>query len=175
MMKVVRFYGKSLICCLLASLGLFVCSTTAWGALDNKGTEFIMAFNPNTLGGGLAEQVQLHLTADVATNVTVQYPMIAPTFNTTVAVNPGTVTIVTLPVAASTGWAANTTANNLVHAFSDNEFVCYMINRRTASSDDRRRKHPDRHDHQRRPACGPHQRQRLHPDTERNFCMRPYL
>jgi hypothetical protein len=107
----------------------------AWGQIDNKGTDFIMAFNRNTLGSSNPNQVQVHLTGDIATNVTVEYPVNAPTFSTTVAVNPGAVTSVTIPLSASQGWTVNTVQNNAVHAFADDEFIAYMINVRPASSD----------------------------------------
>ena len=114
-------------------LAFFVAGTGWAQSLDNKGTDFIMAFNPNTLSS--FQGVELHLTSDVATTVTVHYPVNAPTFTTSVPVNPGAVTIVSLPQSASTGWSPNVIGNNAVRAFADDEFVCYMINRRGATSD----------------------------------------
>ena len=67
--------------------------------LDNKGTDFILAFLPNK---SHRNNIELHLTSNVSTNVTVEYPVNSPTFSTTVAVNPGSVTIVALPVEAAT-------------------------------------------------------------------------
>lgn len=55
-------------------------------ALDNSGSEFILAFLPNYNGN--TGRVQLHLTSSVATNVTVEYPVNSPTFTQTVAVAP---------------------------------------------------------------------------------------
>jgi len=100
--------------------------------LDNKGLEFFLPFLPNF---DASNTNQLHLTGDLATNVTVEYPVNSPTFSTTVAVTPGTVTIVNLPIAASTGWIPGTVQNNVVHAFANEEFVCYMTNIRPFSSD----------------------------------------
>ena len=104
----------------------------ASAALDNKGTEFILAFIPNF---DEAATIELHLTSDTPTDVTVEYPVNSPTFNTTVAVNPGDITIVTLPIGASSAWAADSVQNNAVHAFADEEFVAYLINRRDFSTD----------------------------------------
>jgi hypothetical protein len=94
-----------------------------------------MMFLNNNSGGAQANQVQLNLTADVATDVTVEYPAGAPTFTSTVAVSPGAITTVDLPVTASTGWSADSIQDNLVRATAPLEFVAYMINRRSASSD----------------------------------------
>lgn len=102
-------------------------------ALDNKGTDFIMAFLPNLTGA--EEKVQLHLTGAVATTVTIQYPVNSPTFTTTATIVPGSVTIVDLPVNAQKSWVATTVQNNCVRAFADDEFVCYMINLRLYTSD----------------------------------------
>lgn len=105
-----------------------------WGQfLDNKGNDFIIAFMPNY--NNYTHNVELHLTGDVATNVTIQYPINSPTFSTTVAVTPGLITIVSLPSTASSSWTAGSSQNNCVHAFAEDEFVCYMVNRDTATSD----------------------------------------
>ena len=109
----------------------FLGSSLAMASLDNKGTEFIMSFIPNFDNTAILE---LHLTSEVATDVTVEYPVNSPTFTTTVGVTPGNVTIVSLP-SSTDDFTNDSVSNNAVHAFSDNEFVCYMINRRTASSD----------------------------------------
>lgn len=118
----------------IALVSLGVC-TTSHAALDNMGTDFILAFNPNTLSTAVGDQVQLHLTGDVATTVTVQYPVNSPTFNNTYAIIPGSVTIVPLPVSASTGWTADTVSNNAVRIFGDEEFIAYLINIKFQTSD----------------------------------------
>lgn len=102
--------------------------------LDNKGKEFVMSFLPNF---DASVTIQLHLTGDVGTMVTVEYPVNSPTFTTTVAVTPGVITIVPLPITPSTGWTAGVVQNNSVRAYSptDDEFVAYMINIRPFSSD----------------------------------------
>jgi hypothetical protein len=101
-------------------------------AVDNKGTEFFMAFMPNVSS---PEAVEVHLTADVATDVTVQHPAGDPPFETTVAVAPGSIQIVSLPLTAATSWPNDAVSSNLVRAFSTREFVAYMVNRRQATSD----------------------------------------
>ena len=102
--------------------------------LDNKGRNFIMGFLPNF---DAENTVEVHLTADTATEVTVQYPVNGPTFDETVMVTPGDITIVEIPVDASELWRTNQTTpfNNAVRAFADEEFVVYMVNRRPFSSD----------------------------------------
>ncbi|MGH1363750.1 MAG: FlgD immunoglobulin-like domain containing protein [Calditrichia bacterium] len=92
--------------------------------LDNQGKEFFMAFLPNLL----TPTIEIHLTSSSTTNVTVEYPANAPTFSSTVSVAPGAITIVTLPNTASQSWSPGIVQNNLVRAFSSEEFVAYMIN-----------------------------------------------
>jgi hypothetical protein len=103
-----------------------------YAAADNQGKEFLMSFLPNYNGVG---QVELHLTGDVATSVTVEYPINAPTFTQTVAITPGTVTVVSLPYTASQQWTAGIAQNNSVRASASDEFVAYMINRQPYTSD----------------------------------------
>ncbi len=109
----------------------FTTQVSAQEYIDNKGREFIMTFL-NNLG---APSTELHLTSDVATSVTVEYPFAAPTFSTTVPVNPGTVTVVVVPNSSADSWTLGAVQDNAVHAFSDDEFVCYMINRLAYTSD----------------------------------------
>lgn len=104
---------------------------SAFSLLDNKGKDFIMAFLPNFT----SPTVELHLTSDVATTVTVEYPLNSPSFVLPVAVNPGSITIVNVPAASAQSWSANNVLNNCVHAYANDEFVCYMVNRAPATSD----------------------------------------
>ena len=73
-------------------------------------------------------------TGEVATTVTVRYPMNAPVFEETAAVSPGAITRVTLPTSASGAWVSDAVADNLVHAFAEEEFVAYMVNLRIFSN-----------------------------------------
>ena len=98
--------------------------------LDNKGTDFIMAFLPNYQEGGSR---QLQLTADAGTTVRVEYP--TGTFFGNFVASPGVVTIVTLPNTVSSSWVANSVQNNTVRASSTNEFVCYICNIQPQTSD----------------------------------------
>ncbi|NUO10061.1 MAG: IgGFc-binding protein [Candidatus Brocadia sp.] len=130
-MKFRAILKGSFLCCAVIALLTFLGTSVAKASLDNKGTEFIMSFITNYNDG---VHIELHLTSDVATDVTVEYPVNTPTFTTTVGLTPGNVTIVSLPINAH-NFIDDSISNNAVHAFSDNEFVCYMINRRLASSD----------------------------------------
>jgi len=112
---------------------LVVASATmpAGAALDNKGTDFILSFTPNYAQDGVR---QLHLASDVATSVTVEYPVNLPTFTTTVAVNPGAITVVDLPLDV-TAWTPDTVQNNSIRAYANQEFIVYMHNLVQYSSD----------------------------------------
>jgi len=124
-----KYFSKHLAMAVLALFALT--SGAAYAALDNKGTDFILAFNPNYSTGN----IELHLTGDIATTATVNYPVNAPTFTATVGIVPGSVTIVSLPTSASQGWTPNSVKNNAVRVFGGEEFVAYLINRAPATSD----------------------------------------
>lgn len=108
-------------------------ASTAFAAIDNKGSEFFIAFLPNPLSSG--QQVELHLTAETPTTVHIEYPAGTPTFTSSVNLIPGNVSIVSLPEAASSGWNANIIQKNIVRAHSSQEFIAYSINRKIATSD----------------------------------------
>jgi len=99
--------------------------------LDNKGTEFLMAFLPNEVGG----IIEIHLTAETATTVVVEYPAFSDPAPDTVTITPGDITILGLDAAAASGWTTGAAQNNLVRATGNNEFVSYMVNRSGFSSD----------------------------------------
>lgn len=115
----------------LAVFSIFT-STHIYSAVDNKGTEFIVPFLPNFNQN--ATSIQLHLAADTATTVDIQYPMNEPTFITSVNVVPGDVSVVDLPLSAD-NWTSDTIADNAVLATSDDEFVAYMVNLLFQTSD----------------------------------------
>lgn len=100
--------------------------------IDNKGTEFILAFTPNIDNTG---EVEIHLTGDIATQVTINYPMNSPTFTTVENVVPGTITVVAIPITAISNATPNTIRDNAIHAVATEEFVVYTVNRRDFSSD----------------------------------------
>ena len=116
----------------LLSVVVLSISSASLAAVDNKGTEFIIAYNPNFDAG---VTIEMHLTSDVATSVDINYPMNAPTFTDTVAVTPGIITVVTLPITAATNSIANTIQDNAVHVIANEEFVVYTVNRRFQSTD----------------------------------------
>lgn len=127
-----RLAVRSLMALLTAGFILGLQPAMAVGSLDNKGTDFIMAFLPNL--EGYQHEVEIHLTSEVPTNITIEYPVNSPTFSTTVAATPGTVTTVVIPAAAQV-WPIGSVANNAVRAYADDEFVAYLINRATYTSD----------------------------------------
>ncbi|WP_045857466.1 IgGFc-binding protein [Teredinibacter purpureus] len=116
---------------LLIAFILTILTPYTFAALDNKGTDFIMAFLPNYTG---ASTLQVHLTADTVTDVTVDYPVNSPTFNTTVTVVPGDVTVVDIPLSANI-WTSNAVSNNAIRVYAAEEFVSYMVNLRGFTSD----------------------------------------
>lgn len=99
---------------------------------SNEGKEFIVGFLPNPL---VSNTVEVHLTAQTATQVTVEYPVNSPTFSSTVDVTPGNITIVEIDVNASLGWPENAVANNAVRMSASVNFIAYLINRASATSD----------------------------------------
>jgi len=120
--------------CHIALLSILVLSTSfvSFAAVDNKGKEFIIAYNPNFDN---SVTIEMHLTSEVATSVTINYPMNVPTFTDTVSVVPGAITVVTLPINAANDSTADSIKDNAVHAISNEEFVVYTVNRRTATTD----------------------------------------
>lgn len=107
-------------------------ATASAQSLDNKGDDFLLAFLPNFDNSVTTE---FHLTSDVATTVDVEYPANAPTFTASVAVAPGTITIVEIPNGSANNWAPNAVQDNAIRATAPDEFTCYMVNRRPFSTD----------------------------------------
>lgn len=99
--------------------------------IDNKGREFFVGFL-RPLG---VASVSVQLTSDVPTAVTIQYPVVTPTFSTTVQLTPGTVTVVPLPNGTYTGWPTGQVRNNAVRLSAADDFVVYLVNREPATSD----------------------------------------
>ncbi|MCB9907660.1 MAG: IgGFc-binding protein [Planctomycetes bacterium] len=116
----------------LSSLSLALSGLAGAQNLDNAGTEFLCGFLTNYSG---AVDLELHLTAETATMVTVEYPANSPSFTTTVAVTPGNITTVAVPAGAADLWVSGSVANNLVRASAPVEFTCYEINRQPFTSD----------------------------------------
>jgi hypothetical protein len=114
------------------SVFVLITSSASLAAVDNKGTEFIIAYNPNF---DSSVTIKMHLTSDVVTSVDISYPMNAPTFTDTVAVTPGIIIVVILPITAATNGLAYATQDNAVHVISNEEFVVYTVNRRVFSTD----------------------------------------
>ncbi len=107
------------------------CDTASF-TVDNKGREFIVGFlRAFFTSGGMA----LHLTSETATEVTIQYPVGAPTFVQTVSLEPGQVRVVPLPTQVHTGWPSGQVRDNAVRVSGGEEFVVYTVSRQSATSD----------------------------------------
>ena len=89
---------RSLVCALAAGLAVCLAAVPSGAqVLDNKGRDFLMAFIPNGVTPTPpATGIELHLTGDTATTVTIEYPALSPTTTLTAQVTPGQVTIVPL-------------------------------------------------------------------------------
>lgn len=116
-----------LVLCLLAVTGARAQSG------DSRGREFWLTFLPNFELFTIS--IELHLTSDVATDVTIEYPARNPTFMTVVSLTPGTITEVVLPQDAANRWVEDAVSDNAVHAFADTPFIVYLINRAPHTSD----------------------------------------
>lgn len=99
---------------------------------DNYGTEFYLAFLENYIRTHTLS-LEVQLTSLIPATVTVEYP--TGTILETVNVVPRTITTVTIPIEAQTGWTADEIAYNLVRLSSTTEFSAHMINRQPYSSD----------------------------------------
>ncbi|WP_018013382.1 IgGFc-binding protein [Teredinibacter turnerae] len=121
--------GRVATLCLCFVVGAM--AARSYAAQDNFGKEFLLPFLPNAYG---AVTLQVHLTGNTTTDVSLSYPMNNPTFTTTVTVLPGTVTVVDIPLSAD-DWIEGAVADNLVFAESDEEFVAYLVNLYPQSSD----------------------------------------
>ncbi len=111
-----------------------VTTTSPSSGLSNSGQEFMLAFLPNYLELG-TDSLELHLTANQVTSVSIEYPTDSPTFTANVALNPGEVTIVKLPATVSRSWTGGAVTNNTVRAYGDQEFIAYLVNRAPYTSD----------------------------------------
>ena len=102
------------------------CAVSYGQSPDHSGKDFLLAFNANMI---VPAELELHLTSRTETFVTVEYPVNSPSFRTTVHVPADDVTIVRVPSSAQDG------ASGLVRAFAEDEFVVYLVNRASESSD----------------------------------------
>ena len=123
--------GGQLRCATDCNLDTSQCAAASF-VIDNKGREFITGLMPNPLG---AVTASVQLTSDVPTSVTIQYPVISPSFSQTVSLTPGQVKIVNLPSGTHTGWTAGRVLNNAIRLSAADEFVAYVVNRAVFTSD----------------------------------------
>jgi hypothetical protein len=123
--------GGALQCAADCNLDTRQCDATT-SVVDNKGRELLVGFMPNFSPFARAE---LHLTSDVPTTATVQYPLRAPVFQTSVDVEPGEISIVQLPAAVHTGWPSGSILDNTVRVSAPDELAMVLVNRFGATSD----------------------------------------
>jgi uncharacterized repeat protein (TIGR01451 family) len=103
--------------------------------IDSNGNDFILGFLENSAGA--PPTPELHLTSSVGMQVQIEYP-VGTNFGAPVALTPGNVSIVALPISATHGWPSGAPAGNAVRVYSVNpaqQFTAYLINRATATSD----------------------------------------
>jgi hypothetical protein len=120
----------------LAILGTTGATNLLYAAQDNKGTDFIVGFLPNHSNNISKSFNEIHLTSDVPTTVTVEYPVNSPSFTKTVSVSPGIITTVPFDnTNPAYKWTSDAVTNNAVHAYANDEFALYMVNKADRTSD----------------------------------------
>lgn len=102
---------------------------TSSAAPDNLGTEFIIGFSRNLAGSG--ENVVLFLTGSATTTATVSGPGVA---TSTVAINPGAITSVSLPLSVRVS-SSNAVTDQGILVKSPDEIALYGLNQRSATTD----------------------------------------
>ncbi|ADD68951.1 Ig-like domain-containing protein [Denitrovibrio acetiphilus DSM 12809] len=108
---------------------IFICSSATAATLDNKGTEFWLAFPKNISN---PSYLQLYITGDTTTSGTVS--VASESFSENFTVTPGEVTTVEVPV--STMITSNQTVEDKgIHVTSQEEVIIYGINRAGATTD----------------------------------------
>lgn len=118
---------KALITALLSLL--FIFSTASAATLDNKGTEFWLAFPSNISS---PTYLQLYITGDTATSGTVSVS--SESFTENFTVTPGSVTTVEVP--ANTMISSNQTVEDKgIHVTAQDEIIVYGINRVPSTTD----------------------------------------
>lgn len=117
----------------LTAAALTAPSATGQVLVDNIGSEFFVGFMPNEHEDKTT--TELLITADAATDVTIQYPAIDPTFETTVTVMPGAITLVDLGADPAFSWTPGAVDSNVVRVSAPTDFTLYATNRQDASTD----------------------------------------
>jgi len=101
--------------------------------VDHRGREFFVGFLRNSRTN--RPTVEVLLASEVATTVTVEWPAHQPTFRRTVALSPGTVTVVALSRTVQSAWPAGQVAGNAVRLFGPEDFAVHLVNRDHFTSD----------------------------------------
>ncbi|MEE8526252.1 MAG: prenyltransferase/squalene oxidase repeat-containing protein, partial [Thermoanaerobaculia bacterium] len=128
--EVLGLGGGILSCDPDCSLDTSGCDAAAFET-DNQGREFFVGFLATKGRAGIS----VHLTSAVPTSVTVQWPAVSPSYSQTLPVNPGAITVVSVPPGARSGWSAGQVLSNAVRLSSPDDFVAYLVNSRRFSSD----------------------------------------
>jgi len=113
---------------LLAIALLFSFNTAIATTLDNKGTDFWLAFPSNLT----PDYLSFYITGDSATSGTVTIPSLSFTENFTVT--PGSVTTVTVSNDIQIS-SIDTVEDKGIHITSDDEIIVYGINKNSSTSD----------------------------------------
>ena len=114
-------------------LSLLALAAPPAGAEGGPGVDHWFGFTPNDPGNLLT--IEVHLLAEQPVEVTVEYPIRAPSLSETVLVEPGAVTTVTLPQAAASAWLSDAVQDNAARAFGATPFTVLLAHRAEHSSD----------------------------------------
>ena len=129
MLRPIRTVGTAVAVCFALTCG----SATAIELPDPlAGREFVLGFLPNTLS--INHSVQVQLSSEQPTIVTIEYPLDDPTFTTTAELTPGEVSVVEIPTDAANAWAAGAVSRNAVRLSADEPFRAVMVNQRRENS-----------------------------------------
>jgi len=105
--------------------------------LDTIGKDFIVAMinhDSKTYTSSITPKFKLLINSDVATTVSVEYPVNSPSFTATANVPAGGYATVELPLAAEQ-WPVGITANRAVHVFGPDPFTLTLQSKAWATSD----------------------------------------
>eukprot|EP00977_Amphora_coffeiformis_P004759 scaffold1019_cov172-Amphora_coffeaeformis.AAC.12 len=128
-----RLAARSLALLLLVFLVHIQCNHAE--PLDNRGTEFLLAFltNSDKNDTQIINSRELQITGQSPTVVDIEYPL--GTMYTSTTITPGEVTYVDLPLNVSMDWIPNDITANVVRVVAQEDIVVYQINRKNFSTD----------------------------------------
>ena len=125
--------ASTLLLCL--AILCFVGNSTAQ-SLDNKGTDFLIAFMPNVPLENQPHTTEIQVTSDVPLTVQVEYP-VGTIIDSGVRVSAGNITTLSVNITAANDWMPATVQSNMIRVVSEtgDEFIAYTINRKRFTSD----------------------------------------